>query len=71
MCIRDRNKGLGEMDTEVFAEAAFGENARLVQITMEEVEDAFYMVNLLLGKDNEERSKYIFENVDFKEVEGE
>ena len=38
---------------------------------MEEVEDAFYMVNLLLGKDNEERSKYIFENVDFKEVEGE
>ena len=67
----DRNKGLGEMDTEVFAEAAFGENARLVQITMEEVEDAFYMVNLLLGKDNEERSKYIFENVDFKEVEGE
>lgn len=67
----DRNKGLGEMDTEVFAEAAYGENARLVQITMEEVEDAFYMVNLLLGKDNKERSKYIFENVDFKEVEGE
>ena len=44
-----RNKGLGEMDSDAFAEAAFGENARLIQFTMEDAEEAVYMLELLLG----------------------
>ena len=66
-----RNKGLGEMDSDAFAEAAFGENARLIQFTMEDAEEAVYMLELLLGKKNEERSEYIFSNVDFSVIEGE
>ena len=67
----DKNKGLGEMDAQAFAEAAYGENARLIQFTMNDVEEAVYMLNILLGNKNEERSEYIFSNVDFKAVEGE
>lgn len=67
----DKNKGLGEMDAQAFAEAAYGENARLIQFTMNDVENATHTLELLLGKRNEERSDYIFSNVDFKAVEGE
>lgn len=67
----DKNKGLGEMDAQAFAEAAYGENARLIQFTMNDVEEAVYMLNTLLGNKNKERSEYIFSNVDFKTVEGE
>ena len=67
----DKNKGLGEMDAQAFAEAAYGENSRLIQFTMNDVEEAVYMLNILLGNKNEERSEYIFSNVDFKAVEGE
>lgn len=67
----DKNKGLGEMDAQAFAEAAYGENARLIQFTMDDIESAAYTLELLLGKRNEERSDYIFSNVDFKAVEGE
>lgn len=66
-----RNKGLGEMDPDTFAEAAFGEDARLIQFTMNDAEEAAYMLELLLGKKNEERSEYIFSNVDFSVIEGE
>ena len=59
------------MDAQAFAEAAYGENARLIQFTMNDVEEAVYMLNILLGNKNEERSEYIFLNVDFKAVEGE
>ena len=59
------------MDAQAFAEAAYGENARLIQFTMDDVESAAYTLELLLGKRNEERSDYIFSNVDFKAVEGE
>lgn len=67
----DRNKGLGEMDADVFAEAAFGPEARLVQFTMEDVPTAQNILETLLGKKNKERTQYIFENVDFSMIEGE
>lgn len=67
----DRNKGIGEMGSEAFSIAAFGENARLIQFTMEDVNAATTILEILLGKKNEERTEYIFENVDFSVVEGE
>lgn len=67
----DRNKGLGEMGKEAFTKAAFGEEARLVQFTMEDVESAKEILEVLLGDRNEERTDYIFNNVDFSVVEGE
>lgn len=67
----DRNKGLGEMDSEAFAEAAFGSDARLVQFAMNDVEAAANILEILLGKKNAERTDYIFNNVDFSVVEGE
>lgn len=66
-----RNKGLGEMDPDVFALAAYGENARLIQFTIEDAEEAARILNILLGKENEERTDYIFSHVDFSVVDGE
>lgn len=66
-----RNKGLGEMDPDTFALAAFGEDARLVQVTMEDAEEASRILNTLLGTNIAERTKYIFDNVDFSAVDGE
>lgn len=67
----ERNKGLGEMDADAFAEAAFGPQARLVQFTIKDAMGAAEMLNILLGERNEERTEYIFENVDFRAVDGE
>ena len=66
-----RNKGLGEMDPDSFERAAFSDEARAIQFSMEDAIEADNIINILLGKENEERTKYIFENIDFKEVEGE
>lgn len=66
-----RNKGLGEMDPDVFALAAYGENARLIQFTIEDAEEAARILNILLGTENEERTDYIFSHVDFSVVDGE
>ena len=67
----DRNKGLGEMDPDAFAEAAFGPDARLIQFSMEDAIAAQNILETLLGKRNEERTKFIFDNVDFSVVDGE
>lgn len=67
----ERNKGLGEMDADVFEEVAFGENARLVKFTIEDAIAAQDILETLLGNRNEDRTKYIFENVDFSKVDGE
>lgn len=66
-----RNKGLGEMDADVFAEAAFGPSARMVQFTMKDAAAAEQMLEVLLGNRNKERTEYIFSNIDFSTVEGE
>lgn len=66
-----RNKGLGEMDPDDFERAAFSDEARAIRFTMDDVEEAKKILEVLLGNENEARSKYIFENVDFTTVEGE
>lgn len=66
-----RNKGLGEMDPDDFERAAFSDEARAIRFTMEDVEEAKEILETLLGNENEARSQYIFENVDFTTVEGE
>lgn len=66
-----RNKGLGEMDPDTFALAAYGEDARLLQFTIEDAEEAARILNVLLGKENEQRTEYIFNHVDFSIVDGE
>ena len=67
----DRNKGLGEMDADAFADAAFGPDARLIQFTMNDAISAENILETLLGKRNKERSDFIFNNVDFSVIEGE
>ena len=66
-----RNKGLGEMDPDDFERAAFSDEARAIRFAMEDVEEAKEILETLLGNENEARSQYIFENVDFTTVEGE
>ena len=66
-----RNKGLGEMDPDTFALAAFGEDARLIQFTMEDAVEAAKILNTLLGTDITGRTDYIFSHVDFSVVDGE
>lgn len=57
------------MDADSFEKAAFGKEARAVQFTMKDAEKASEILELLLGNDNEGRKKYIFENINFAEVE--
>lgn len=59
------------MDPDSFERAAFSDEARAIQFSMEDAIEADEIINTLLGKENEKRTKYIFDNVDFKEVEGE
>ena len=59
------------MDPDSFERAAFSDEARAIQFSMEDAIEADNIINILVGKENEERTKYIFENIDFKEVEGE
>ena len=44
----DRNKGLGEMDVDAFAEAAFGPDARLIQFTMNGITYLTHSSNVIL-----------------------
>ena len=59
------------MDPDTFALAAYGEDARLLQFTIEDAEEAARILNVLLGKENEQRTEYIFNHVDFSIVDGE
>ncbi len=59
------------MNPDEFERAAFSDEARAIQFTMEDAEEANEIMNILLGKENEARTKYIFDNIDFKVVEGE
>ena len=57
------------MPEESFERAAFGEDARLIQFTIEDAVAASEMLNTLLGTDNASRKDYIFDNIDFSKVE--
>lgn len=60
------NKGLGEMSTQNMKDTMFHpQNRRLEILTIDDVEEAYQTLNILMGDNVEERKKFLFENVDF------
>ncbi len=64
-----RFKGLGESQPSDFRQTIFSENARMVQMTMEDGNAAAEYFDILLGTNIEERRKYVFANADFDNLE--
>ena len=64
-----RLKGLGESTPEDFRDTICSANPRLIQFTMNDAKAASEYFDVLLGENIEERKKYIFENVDFENLE--
>lgn len=64
-----RMKGLGESQPEDFRATIFSDNARMVQMTMEDGLSAEKYFNILLGKDIEARREYVFKNANFENLE--
>lgn len=61
-----RYKGLGEMRPEDVEESMFHEeNRRLEVLKITDFENAYNVVNLLMGKEVSPRRDFLFENVDF------
>lgn len=64
-----RLKGLGESKPEDFKATICSKEPRLVKITMNDAEMANKYFDILLGENLEERKEYIFNNVDFENLE--
>ena len=64
-----RLKGLGESQPSDFRETIFSENAKMIQMTMENGAEAAKYFDMLLGTNIEERRKYIFANANFENLE--
>lgn len=64
-----RNKGLGELSAIEMKATLFSCEDSYVQFTMEDAAAAAYYFNLLLGENVKGRREYIFDNVNFEEVE--
>lgn len=64
-----RMKGLGESQPSDFRQTIFSEKAKMVQMTMENGEEAAKYFDILLGTNIEERRKYIFANANFENLE--
>lgn len=64
-----RLKGLGESTPIDFKETICSNNPRLVQFTMNDAVAADKYFDILLGDNITERKKYVFENVDFENLE--
>lgn len=64
-----RLKGLGESQPSDFRETIFSENAKMIQMTMENGTEAAKYFDMLLGTNIEERRKYIFANANFENLE--
>ena len=64
-----RLKGLGESTPIDFKETICSDNPRLVQFTMNDAVAADKYFDILLGDNITERKKYVFENVDFENLE--
>ena len=64
-----RMKGLGEATPDDFNKTLFSKDGRYTQFTMKDVENAEYFFEMLLGKEVSGRRDYIFDNVDFEEIE--
>ena len=64
-----RLKGLGESQPEDFRATIFSNDARMVQIKMNDAAQAKYYFDILLGEDIKSRKEYIFEHADFDNLE--
>lgn len=66
----DRNKGLGEMGDELTKETLIVPGSRrLLQLTTEDFEQSYELLNLYMGKDVEPRRKIIMEEAEFANIE--
>ena len=63
-----RKKGIGENSPEETREAVFGEQKRWWQLCPKNDEDFVALINMLMGKEVEERKDYIMKNVDFSMI---
>ena len=63
-----RKKGIGENSPEETKEAVFGEQKRWWQLCPKNDEDFAELINMLMGKEVEERKDYIMKNVDFSMI---
>lgn len=63
-----RKKGIGENSPEETKEAVFGEQKRWWQLCPKNDEDFAALINMLMGKEVEERKDYIMKNVDFSMI---
>lgn len=58
-CKVGRNKGLGEIDADDFAQFMHPDTRHLLQVTIDEVENAKSMLELFMGSDSSDRKEYI------------
>jgi DNA gyrase subunit B len=64
-----RIKGLGELNSEDMKESMLHpENRQLEILTIEDFNELSYWFELLMGKEVEPRTKFLFNNADFSEV---
>lgn len=67
---RQRFKGLGEMNPEQLWETTMNpETRRLIQVTVEDVENAEAMISLCMSEDTTSRRDWIIENAQFAELD--
>lgn len=64
-----RLKGLGESQPIDFKRTIFSKNAKMVQMTMKNAEEAAKYFDILLGTNIEARREYIFANANFENLE--
>ena len=60
---------MGESEPEDFKDTIFSPNGKYVQFTMEDAENATKFFEMLLGDKIEERRNYIFDNIDFENLD--
>lgn len=63
-----RKKGIGENSPKETEEAVFGSQKRWYQLTVEDAEIFSRQIEMLMGKEVDERKTFIMENVDFSKV---
>lgn len=60
-----RKKGIGENSPQETAEAVFGNQKRWEQLIINNDEDFHHAINMMMGKEVDERRQFIMDNVDF------
>ena len=66
-----RYKGLGEMSADQLWETTMNPATRnLIQVTLENIQEASKMIEMLMGDKVEGRKQFLAENADFNKVDG-